>query len=140
VRIVNDLAGEKDGAIGEALTRLIGVVDRPIDAVAEAELAREMNAQPTRFEAVVGVLDLGNEIAVIARFEDVRNFASAIEAFAEDQRLRLQRRRYLTSQARGVTASSARSDAGPVLPTAASICPSSSSSEREAATVRIGAR
>ena len=41
VRVVDDLAGQKDVAVGKALARLIGVVDGAIDAVAEAELARE---------------------------------------------------------------------------------------------------
>ena len=46
VRVVDDLAGQEDVAAGEPPARLIGVVDRAIDAVAEAELAREMDGQP----------------------------------------------------------------------------------------------
>ena len=45
VRVVNDLAGQMDRAIGEALARLVGVVDGPIDAVAEAELAGQMDGE-----------------------------------------------------------------------------------------------
>ena len=45
VRVVNDLAGQEDRAVGKALTRLIRVVDRAIDAVAESELAREVNRE-----------------------------------------------------------------------------------------------
>ena len=44
VRVVDDLAGQEDGAIGKARPRLVGVVDGAIDAVAEAELAREVQA------------------------------------------------------------------------------------------------
>ncbi len=46
VRVMDDFAGQEDGAVREAAPRLVGVVDGPIDAVAEAELAREMNGEP----------------------------------------------------------------------------------------------
>ena len=48
VRVVDDLAGQEDVAAGKPAPRLIGVVDRPIDAVAEAELAGEMEREPAR--------------------------------------------------------------------------------------------
>ena len=50
VRVVDDFAGEEDVALGEAAPRLVGVVDRAIDAVAEPELAREMDGQPAGFD------------------------------------------------------------------------------------------
>ena len=46
VRVVDDFAGQKNAPIGKALARLIGVVDRAVDAVAEPELAREMDREP----------------------------------------------------------------------------------------------
>ena len=46
VRVVDDLAGQDDRRDRETLARLVGVIDRAIDAVAEAELAREMDRQP----------------------------------------------------------------------------------------------
>ena len=136
-RVMNNFPHNEKAPILENLVRGVRQIDCAFDAVAETELAREMHAEPARLEHVVRGLDLGDEIAVVTGLENVRDFVAAIEAFAEDQRLGLQRD-YLTSHARGVTASSARSAAGPVLPTAASICPSSSSSESAAATVRIG--
>ena len=45
VRVVDDFAGEEHAAVGKALARLIRVVDGAIDAVAEAELAREMDGE-----------------------------------------------------------------------------------------------
>ncbi len=45
VRVVDDFAGQEHLAIREARARLIRVVDRAIDAVAEPELAREMDQQ-----------------------------------------------------------------------------------------------
>ena len=48
VRVVDDFAGQEDGAVREAAPRLVGVVDGAIDAVAEAELAREMDGEPAR--------------------------------------------------------------------------------------------
>ena len=45
VRVVDDFAGQVHAAIGEALARLVGVVDRAVDAVAEAEFLREVDGQ-----------------------------------------------------------------------------------------------
>ena len=50
VWVVDDFAGQVDGAVGEALARLIGVVHGAVDAVAEPELAGEMHRQ-----AAVGI-------------------------------------------------------------------------------------
>ena len=43
-RVVDDLARQPDPAVGEAVARLVGVLDRAIDAVAEAELAGQAQA------------------------------------------------------------------------------------------------
>ena len=45
VRVVDDLAGQEDRPIGKPLARLVGVVDGAIDAVAEPELAREVDGE-----------------------------------------------------------------------------------------------
>ena len=45
VRVVDDLAGQEDLPVGKPLARLVGVVDGAIDAVAEAELAREVHGR-----------------------------------------------------------------------------------------------
>ena len=87
MRVVDDLAGQIDGPFVEPLSRLVGVVDGSIDAVAETELACEMDAETSRLEAVVGRLDLRDQLAVIALFENVRDFAAAVEPLAKDQRL-----------------------------------------------------
>jgi hypothetical protein len=42
VGVVDDLAGEEDAPVGELLPRLVGVLDRALDAVAEAELAGQL--------------------------------------------------------------------------------------------------
>ena len=55
----------KTRAIGKALARLVGVVDGAIDAVAEAELAREMDRQPAGAVGEVVGLDALDELAVI---------------------------------------------------------------------------
>ena len=47
VRVVDDFAGEKDPAVGEALARFVGVFDRAIHAVAEAELPCELQPELT---------------------------------------------------------------------------------------------
>ena len=46
VRVVDDLAGQEDVPAGKPPPRLIGVIDRAIDAVTEAEFAGEMDGQP----------------------------------------------------------------------------------------------
>ena len=71
--------------IGKALARLIGVVDGAIDAVTEAELAREMDGQAPGREPVAVCLDAGHERAVIAGGEHVGDLVLEVEAFAEDQ-------------------------------------------------------
>jgi hypothetical protein len=83
---VDDLAGEKHLAIREALARLIRVVDGAVDAIAEAELAREVNGETARRVLVVGFLDRRDEVAVITLGEDVRDLVFEVEAFPEDQR------------------------------------------------------
>jgi hypothetical protein len=83
VRVVDDFAGEIDRAIGETAPRLIGVVDGSVDAVAKAELPREMDRQPAGVVAVVVVLDLLDEDAVIAVSKDPGNFVLEIEALAK---------------------------------------------------------
>ena len=45
VRVMDDFAGQEHAAIGKPLSRLIGVVDGAIDAVTEAELAREVDRE-----------------------------------------------------------------------------------------------
>src|SRR5206468_115401 len=58
MRVVNDFAGEKYSLIGEPLAGLVGVVDGAIDAVAEAEFAREMDGQASCAIRKVVVFDL----------------------------------------------------------------------------------
>ena len=47
VGVVDDFPGQEHAAIGKALARLVGVVHGAVDAVAEAELAREEHGQPS---------------------------------------------------------------------------------------------
>ena len=44
-RVVNDLALDEELLVGELLPRLIGVIDRPIDAVAKPEFLREVKGE-----------------------------------------------------------------------------------------------
>ena len=86
VRVVDDLAGEKHAAIRKPLARLIGVVDRAVDAVAEPELAREMDREtPGPVLEVVG-LDLLDQIAVVVLVQLGRDRVFQVEAFSEHER------------------------------------------------------
>ena len=86
VRVVDDFAGEEDVAIGEALARLVGVVDRAVDAVAEPELAREVHGQPAGAVREVVGLDPLDDRAVIVVGQHAGDGMLQVEAFAEDQR------------------------------------------------------
>ena len=76
----------KTAPIGKAFARLIGVVDRAVDAVAEAELAREMDREPPDAIGEVVGLDLVDELAVIALGQHAGDGMLQVEAFAENQR------------------------------------------------------
>ena len=84
---MDDLARQVDAAIREALARLVGVVDGAIDAVAEPELAREMNEEPAAgVLEVVGAHSV-DERAVVSRGEFARDRFLHVEALAEYQGL-----------------------------------------------------
>jgi len=59
VGVVNDFAGQEDLPIWKTVASLIRVVDRAVDAIAEAELAREMDDESPGRELVLGFLDRG---------------------------------------------------------------------------------
>ncbi len=71
-------------AIREAPPRLVRVVNRAIDAVAEAELAREVDGQPAGPVGEVVGLDAIDEVAVIAVGQHAGDGMLQIEAFPED--------------------------------------------------------
>jgi hypothetical protein len=80
---VDDFAGEKHLTIGKALARLIGVVDSPIDAVAETKLACEVHEEAAGRELVLRFLDRGDQPAAVAAGQDMRDFVFEIEALIE---------------------------------------------------------
>jgi hypothetical protein len=53
VRVVDDLANEPDATIGELPACLVGVLDRPLHAVAEPEFPGEPNRYATDRERVI---------------------------------------------------------------------------------------
>ena len=65
MRVVDDLAGQKDTAVGKTLAGLIGIVDGAVDAIAEPELAREMDRETAGPISKIVYLNLLNEIAVV---------------------------------------------------------------------------
>jgi hypothetical protein len=83
---MNDLAGEIHPPIREPPASLIRVVDRAIDAVAEAEFACEVHGQPPGAIGEVFGLDLFNERAAIVVGERASDRILQVETFAEDQR------------------------------------------------------
>ena len=88
MRVVDDLAGQEDVAIGEAAPRLVGVVDRAIHAVAEAELAGEVHRQAAGLVPEVVGADLFDDRAVVGRGQLAGDGLLHVEALAEDQGLR----------------------------------------------------
>ena len=86
VRVVDDFAGQEHAAIGKSLARLIGIVDGAIDAVAEAEFAREMDREAAGPILKVVGLDLLDEIAVVVLVQLGRDRIFQVEALAEHER------------------------------------------------------
>ena len=87
VRVVDDLAGEMDPPIGKLLASLVGVVDRAIDAVAEAEFPGQVEGEASLFVPVVAPTHLVDEGAVVRGGQLTRDGLFHVEALAEDQRL-----------------------------------------------------
>src|SRR5215203_2580492 len=87
MRIVDDLAGQEDVAAGEPAPRLVGIVDRAVDAVAEPELACEADAQTARLVAIaVGAYAIDDR-AVVGGGQLAGDRLFHVEALAENQRL-----------------------------------------------------
>ena len=72
---------------GKAPPGLVGVVHRAVDAVAEPELAREMDGQPAGVVAVVVRPDAVDDRAVVGGRQFPGDGLLHVEALAEDQRL-----------------------------------------------------
>ena len=85
VRVVNDFAGQEDAPVGKPLARLIGVVDRAIDAVAEAELLREVDREAAGAPDEPGGADLVDDGAVVCRRQLAGDGLLHVEALAENQ-------------------------------------------------------
>ena len=83
-RVVDDLAGEVDGPFRETAARLVRVVDGPVDAVAEAELARQVQAQAPHRAPVIGRPHLVHQRAVVVRRQLAGDLVFQRESLAED--------------------------------------------------------
>ena len=86
VRVVDDFAGQEDVPPRESPPRLIGVVDSPVDAVAEAEFAGEVQREPAGGELIVAGADLVDDGAVVGRRELACDGLFHVEALTEDER------------------------------------------------------
>jgi hypothetical protein len=86
---VDDLAGEKHPAIGKLLARLVRVIHGAIDAVAEAELAREMNGQAPGSIDEPGLTDVVDDAAVIGRRQFGLDGRLEVETLAKNNRRQL---------------------------------------------------
>ena len=85
VRIVDDFAGQVNGAVGKPRAGLVGVVHRAVDPVTEPELPGEVEGQAPGLVPVALVLDPGDEVAVIARRELARDRVLEVQTLAENQ-------------------------------------------------------
>ena len=92
VRVVDDFAGQMDGAIRKPLARLVRIVDRAVDAVAEAELTGEMDRQPPGAKREVVRLDAIDDYAVVVLGQHAGDGILQVETFAEDEGWHRQRR------------------------------------------------
>ena len=80
------IAGQEDVAPRESPPRLIRVVDRPVNAVAETELAGEIESEPAGGELIVAGADLIDNRAVVGRRELAGDGLFHVEALTEDER------------------------------------------------------
>ena len=84
VRVVNDLAGQEDAPVREPMPCLIGVVDRAVDAVAEAELARQTDRQTTGLRGVPRLPHRVDQAAVVVARNGAGNVLLQIQPLAID--------------------------------------------------------
>jgi hypothetical protein len=80
VGVVDDLAEEKGAAIGEAPARLVGILDRPIDAVAEAELPGELDADVSGTGLITELFEPLDDGAAVSSREIGANLSREAEA------------------------------------------------------------
>src|ERR1041385_757409 len=83
VRVVNDFADEERALVRKFRTGLIRVLDRAVDAVAEAEFPGEPKREIADREGVSGPADRVHDLAVIVGRERAFNGTLEPEAFAE---------------------------------------------------------
>ena len=86
MRVVNDLAGEVHRSIGKPPARLIRVVHGAVHAVAEAELAREVDGEPAGPVREVVGLDALDDLAVIVLGQHAGDGTLQVEPFPENER------------------------------------------------------
>ena len=87
MRVVDDLAGEEAVAARDPPSRIIGLIDSPIDSVAEAELAREVNDEAAGLVLEVARSDAIDQRTVVGRREFSRDGIFHVEALAKNQGL-----------------------------------------------------
>jgi hypothetical protein len=83
---MNDLAREIDAPFREPPASLIRVVDRAVDAVAEAEFSCEVHGQPPGPIGEIIRLDLLDDCAAIVVRQRVGNRSLQVKTFPENQR------------------------------------------------------
>ena len=86
MRVVDDFARQIHRTAREALARLVGVIDRAIDAVTEAEFPGEVDREPARAVGELVRLDAIDDRAVIVLGQHACDGIFQVEAFAEDER------------------------------------------------------
>jgi hypothetical protein len=83
VRVVDDLAREEDPLVGKLAPRLVGVIDRAIDAVAEAEFLRELDVDPGRTGLVARSLQPFDHRALIGTRQNRSDLGFQAETLLE---------------------------------------------------------
>src|SRR5262249_25243150 len=83
VGVVDDLPDEGDLPLGELLHRLVGVLDGPIDPVAEAELLGEADFDVGEREPEAALADPLDEAAVVVAAQRSLDDGLEAEAFLE---------------------------------------------------------
>jgi muramoyltetrapeptide carboxypeptidase len=83
VRIMDDLTGQNDSPVWKLSPRLVGVLDRPLDSIAKAELSGQPKREVTGLEGILTAPEPIHEIAVVVGRQLRLDFSLETEALSK---------------------------------------------------------
>lgn len=80
---MDDLAREEEPSVRNRFFGFVGVLDGPVDAVAEAKLAGQTDGQPEGLGRVTEFADPRDDVARVVLIEEGRDLGLKAQAFLE---------------------------------------------------------